>query len=676
MFSALLTIVLLGSIGLSCQIPTQPDDKTVGNGFSTIVKVEDESGKAIPGSTVEWAVLGEENALFHTMANVNRFDDGSYTDVIPVPISDDTSFVVFRTTPPNDPQYAGVQKNGNFRLDTVIGFCGNKTFTFNLKKKPVVLANCGVSPSCSDIFLSIEPPTKTADTSCTSTYTNNTGSTLSIADPIGNTVPGVQAVISVNGAKQNFPANVAAGQSFQLCFIYTAGNNPTSGSNSYSVTITGASSTDPNCFTCDFTLRTESNIIVGCDCPKWDSVIEPSKYRATNTVFDSACVGDTKFITVDLSSIRNNSTNEKCYFRFTPIAASQNAEVGFDASFIQPSDNLLAPGASLSTVTIRFSPTQVKEYWQVLQYKVEKQNPDGSFSQCDPLSIVFHGLSDAPGCTIDFAASSLFHKPLGNPVTLTDTLIQPFGDDTSSKEIIIRNTSKGCPVTIDNVQLSGADANVFTASPKTFTIDPGKSQTVRVTFHPDKNDIFPNGVSNPPDTIFNATLTITSQDGCSGQWDIHGKIVPPSPNPNCMLKWDPTINNKVGMFISDKGELSFAQRDNKEELAVYVQQFDNDAAPTQATLAGGTIAGVTFYKVATGVKIDAPGNICDNWLKYAKDCGSGNATTMPVNIGDVIIVTYKGSLCAVMWINDIRLDRNPASGKALPQVCFQMCFPI
>lgn len=674
-----LVLLVVGSITfLSCQIPTQPGDRTVGNGFATTVKVEDESGNTVPGSTVEWRVLHREESVFRAMPNADHFDNGIYSDVLPIPVSDDTTFVLFRTTPPTDAQFAGVQKNGNFRLDTVIGFCGNRTFVFMLLKKPVSLTNCGSAVACADLTLTVTPPTKLADTVRTSAYTNNTGSTLTIADPVGTTIPDVHAQIIINGQPASFPASVKPGETFQILFIYSVSANAGSATNKHSVVITGASASDPNCFTCSFTLTTITQVELGCDCSKWDDVIEPTAYPTKHN-FDSACVGDTKFFTVDLSGIKNQNTNANCNIRFR-YSGSTSADVSVDQTSSQPSDALLAPGAALGSLTIRFSPSVKKEYNEVLKYAVEKQNPDGSFTLCpDSLKIVFHGLSDEPGCLIDFNNSSLFHKPLGSPVTVTDTLLQAFGEDTAKKQVIITNTSQGCPLDVSSISLSGADAKVFAVTPSSATVDPGKSLTVEISFHPTESDIFPNGTSGKPDTVFNAVLTITSLNGCSGQWDIHGKVIPPSPNPNCLLEWNPSNNNKVGMFIDTKGVLSFQQKDNKNDLSVYVSGFDNQTNPTQATLASGQLgaaSAVTFIKVASGVKIDAPGNICDNWLQYAKDCNTGTASSVNVNVGDVIIMTYNGSLCAVMWINDIRLDRSPASGKALPEMCFQVCFPI
>lgn len=680
------------AILVGCQKPTEPSDVVVGNGFATTVNVKDQTGNPVTGAQVFWAL--KKDSAIGAEKRMSETGVGIYTDVIPVPISDSNIAVMIRTVPPKeDPELATGQKNGTFRLDT-IRVCGSTVLNVELIRS-LRITGCGQSLACSDLLLSAAPPTLPTATACTKEYTNNTGEPLTIPVPtLTPADPTIRTYIVVdNGPQQSGTATVTPGSVFRICFELTPGSTASSTLSDHTVTLTGSTPSDPNCLRCQFGVRSVVTIGSTCDCPAaFPQVDYPGS--ATSEVL---CVGSSASFPIPLTSVKNTNDDPNCVLLFDldptqtidPDIHLTSLDGGATASGAE-----VPKGGSLGSLDLTFSPTSARSYTQLIRYKVRLKNvATGAIQDCpNALTIIFHGSAGNAACAIDYANSTL----IKTPPRLTDTLRQGADQDvTAPKMLCIQNTGEGCNLVIDRVTLTG-DA-VFEVDPGTLpiSIPPNGSACLPVKFLPTTADVWPNGRSNAPKTIFHGTLTVGTNPACGEKsFDIVGEVILQPYNSSCFLEWSSANGGyKGGMFFSDKGELTFPLKDDRNQLAVYVQSIDLAATPPSAVLASGqqSALGQYAYFKSEGTLNLGTKDICDfasdPTKGYPKDCPdrSGEAqpagynTTAKVSAGDVLVISYwhdGKAYCALMIITDIRLDKDPNVGSGDPQVCFQVCFPL
>jgi hypothetical protein len=668
-----LTLLLALCCGLACQNPIQPSTDTSGKGFPTTVNVIDQGANLLPGSAVQWKVLNGIDAEFHNMPTKNAANDGSFLDIIPVPITDDTTHVVFRVIPPSDPAFQGVQKDGNVQIDTVKGYCQAKTYTFQLVRKPEPITKCAdvALPACPPIHLLAQDPTKLLDTAATMAYSNNLGAALTLSiTSVASPITDVAIYIRINGgAMVPFTGQtIANGQTFQIFFVFVTTAATATGITKYTVTINGDTPTNKNCFTCGFDLTTEFRKQTVCDCPT-------SSYRF-NKGIDSVCVGDTKLDTIDLSSIQNTNALAGCLLKFTLAPSSVLIpEISFVAASPTPSDNLIPPGAGLGKIFLTVSPTANKLYTEQLIYFIDRIAPDGTVTRCDSqLHIQIKGYGDIPSCAID-PTSSFFAN---------DTLFQVLDEDSiAGREVCIQNLSKGCPITITSATLAGANPSPFhvtTGIP--LTINPNKEGCVTVNFTPQDADVWPFGRGpgiNPIDT-FRATLTWKTSSGCDSTIPIIGIVIPAKTIQPCQGLYD-ALHDPSGIVLGQKGSI-LLKDDSTGGLSIWVQAINGT---TSATLTSGTASNryVAFHLARKGFVINYPTTLCDSSLSLSRECVPANFTpqqytTIPdVQVGDVILFeyVYRGTILFGALLVQ-RIGSVSQTGTSEPAVCLQVCFPI
>jgi hypothetical protein len=667
--------ILLLAAGLSCQEPTEPNPTT--SGVTITVLATDQGGSPLSRAAVAFSQTASVSGLRDGLTNAG----GLLENTAVVQINGGRAQIRVEP-PPGEPELAGVQPVTR----TVFVPCHDTVYHVVFPRSVVV--PCGQTlPPRTFPLLSLCPKTKPRDTVCGPLISHDCPDNVAVSvGAITPAIPGATLVIrGANGAPlgQNF--TLAPGAKFEVCMAFapTAENQPRRAG---SVVINGVRQSNGQNFeliTLNFAAESRCD---ECICPPNGFLItEP----ATPGQFDTVCTAQTggQLISIPLGSVRN--TNALCTMVFTPvrgISPPNSADlrlISFNGSSFE-----LPPGAALSTLELLFSPSSARQYLETLTYAISLVTSDGRTIRCDSaLTVEFRGLGSDGACIIDVQRSTLLRKPLTTPPD-TDTLFQRMDQSVDpGKTICIRNQSTKCPLTVTNIALSGPEASVFKIDPASFpmTISPNATQCFTVGFFPTVNDYWDRGRGNlPPDSIFNATLDIATTGACSiTQLPVHGKVIPPDFNANCLQEWGRNFY-KAGMFFTEKGEIIFRPEDVRDSLAVTVSGFDNTAAPTRATLFSKDFC---YFKPAGKLNL-ANGNICDFRNNYVADCpsrtgfgnpGNGYVPTLDVTVGDVVLVSYfrdGQTLCAVMIITDIGLDKRPQVGTGQPQVCFQLCFPI
>lgn len=667
--------ILLVVAGMSCQRPTEPNPTT--SGVVITVLVTDQGGAPLSRSSITFTPSTSVTGLRDGLTNAG----GLLENIAVVPVNG-AGAIIRVEPPPGEPELANAQPITR----TVLVPCSDTIYRFVFSR--TVIATCGQTlPSRTYPLLSLCPKKKATDTVCGPLISHDCPDNVDISiSAISPAIPGATLIVrGANGASLNQNFTLAPGVRFEVCMAFTPTNNnqPVRGG---SVVITGTRQSNGQNFqliTLNFSAESRCD---ECSCPSTGFLItEPNAAGQFDTVCTTAAGG--QIISIPLGSVRN--TNDKCTMVFTPvngISAANSADlrlISFNGSSFE-----LKPGDALSTLDLLFSPTQARQYLDTLSYSISLVTSDGRITRCDSLlSIIFRGLGSEGACLIDIQRSTLLLKPLANPPQ-TDTLIQRMDQRVDpGKTICIKNQSTKCALTVTNIVLSGADAGVFEIDPSSFplTIQPNTTQCFTIGFFPTSNDYWVNGRGIPPEkTIFNATLDITTTGSCSiTQLPIHGKVIPPDFNANCLQEWGRNAY-KAGMFFTDKGEMIFRPSDIRDSLAVTVSGFDNTVAPTRATLFSKDFC---YFKPVGKLNL-ATGNICDFRNNYVVNCpdrsgfgnpGNGYLPTLDVTVGDVVLISYfrdGKTLCAVMIITDIDLDKRPQVGTGQPQVCFQLCFPI
>ncbi|HEY3873858.1 MAG TPA: hypothetical protein VGM92_00145 [Candidatus Kapabacteria bacterium] len=657
--SAGLFVVLLSAmlIHFACQLPTEPTNVTT-NSPTTII-VEDQGNNPVldPTLSIEWRTLRATDSAWHSMPLANApTHDGTFADVIPIPIGDDTTLVVFQVNAPLG--YAP-----QTQLDTEIGYCGSRTFTFHLTQVPITVTVCDPTAKSATLSLVANEPSKPRDTAKTADFINSLGAlTFSFTAkpilPTGPALPSIALVAFVNGNPQNWPVTVPASSGYQFRYFFTTDSlTSQSSSTQYVVTIIGKDATGDVCVNMVDTVKTQINVQTPCDCPT-------GTFRYYDTA--STCIGSSAEDTV-ASKLSNSNT--QCSIVLTRLASSK-----LDNDVVLSPDlngMVIPPGSNIpAKIALTFTPQSVKTYDVEYDYGIALKSQSGTITPCDSvLRIYFHGTVGTPACAIDPTS----------PLLQNDTLMQVINSDSEGgKQLCVKNTG-ACPLSINSAVLSGADPHPFhLSSGLPVTVSSGSSGCVSVTFNPTEQDVWPNGRGagmNPTDT-FRATLSITTSTGCDTTIPIIGIIALPNYNNPCLEQWG---QNKFfgGIILGDSGTYSNTlNTKTSDNFSIYVT---GAVTATSATLTSGTNGGVTFLKILPNIPTLAPQTICDISSKYAGQCGTGGgATSIAVAQGDVILFEFTDPFtfkqeCGVMWISEFSQTAGPGTPFS---VCFQLCFPI
>lgn len=659
---ALLVAIVGLAAGLyGCQNPEEPSGVIVGSGFPTTVTVETESGVPIAGASVEWALM--RAGVVGAFARMASGGVGVFTATIPFPVTDLDARAVFRTRPPfGSPEFLGVQKDGDVRLDTA-AVCGETKLTFDLARRRTV-TNCGAPLECGDVNLLVEVPGRLSDTACTDIVTNSTGTPLSMTVTAGPGIPvEVRTLIRIdNGDFLPLPQSVPGGSSFQICFIYTVTAGASASVTTTQITVVGSAGVP--CIACDFTLRTEVNVGLVCDCPTDFPTITIPVSPAEDTV----CIGASRDIVIPLTEIRNDNRDGLCDYLFELEKGSSDLDLLLiDFNGDPPTGTRLTPGTSLGNLRLRFRPTQARSYTDSVIYRVRLQNR-GNNSQQDcatRLKVIYRGRGSEGSCLIDTASSTIFRKP-GNTI---DTIIQCVGLDLQQRTLRILNPS-GCPLTMNAPTSSNP---LFSATPAQLVIPPNGSGDFIIHFIPDPDSVWPGGRGARPGRLhFQADLTLL--DCIQGQIRVPGvaDTACRGTRSQALHAWGELRGNWFEGIAMDEATNAINYDNNRSlqgKRDIYIESID---------LAGGrAVLGSdrARWRVIQSNRLpnSASETACDISPAYIGQCPTpGSAGTVTVQLWDVVIFDING-FCGIAWVIGIEPDR-PVNG--VPSVKLQICYPI
>jgi hypothetical protein len=662
-------LVIIALLHLSCQLPVQPTTVTVN--APTAVVVEDQGNNPVKDRDVlvQWKILRATDSSWHIMPPKNApLYDGSFQDVIPIPVGDDTSHIVFQVSAP-------IGYVPAVQLDTEIGYCGSKVFTFQITQTPITITTCDPAAKMLSVTLSANEPSHPRDTARTPVFINslaNLNFSYSAVPPIPGppTLPNIVVEYStsmgVGATWSALPATINSGATYLFRFRFTTDSLGTqNSSNQYVVTINGLDAAGDTCVKLVSTVNMQIKVQTPCDCP-----------AGTFTYFDTAstCISQGVSDTISLNIPNSNTQCQLVLSRAASSVLDNDITISPDLSgtVIQP--NQQVPNKLILT----FTPRSAKTYDVHYDYMIDRRAPDGTLTRCDSvLRIYFHGTVGTPSCQVD-PNSGLLH----------DTLFQVINSDSSSgvRSLCIKNTGL-CLVSITSAVIAGASPHPFhitTGLP--IVASAGQDGCVPVSFNPTEADVWPAGRSagiNPIDT-FRAILHITTSAGCDTTIPIIGVIIPTTDNPNCFLPWG-SDDTYTGIVLGDSGTVSISpNRGTPNGFSIYVTAVN----ATNATLFSGTSSGgsnyVKFTTIASNVTIISPQTICDKSGQYAGQCGTTNATTssgpFPVSLGDVVLFEYMNPVtgvheCGLMFIEGF-VKTNQTDPNAPYKACFQLCFPI
>lgn len=661
-FWIVLVLLSAAMVHFACQLPTEPTNVTTNS--PTIVVVEDQGNNPVKdlALSVQWKILYHTDSSWHTMSPANTpIHDGTFSDIIPIPVGDDTTFVVFEINSPQGYTPA-------IQLDTEKGYCGSQTFTFHITQTPITVANCSPVALSVTHVLTANEPSKSRDTARTAVYINNLGTlTFSYsAVPVLPTPPSLPNIVlefSINGGGWNslpvYPLTITipAGAQYQFRYrLMTDSLTTQNSSQQYLVTIIGKDPSGDTCVNLAHTIDVHIKVQTPCDCP-----------TGTFRYFDTAstCVGSTVADTIEP---KVSNSNTKCSIVLSRLASSK---LDNDISISPELDGaVIVPGSSVPKVVVSFDPQSVKTYDIEYDYSVALRSASGAVTSCDSvLRLFFHGTVGTPACKID----------LNSPLLQNDTLLQVINSDSESgKTLCVKNTG-GCSLSITSAALVSGRIHPFhitTSLP--VSIPPNSEGCVNVSFTPTDADVWPNGrAGQTPVDIFHDSLRITTSAGCDTTVPVVGTIKLPNYNNPCLEVWGQS-KFYGGIVLGDSGTYSNTlNTTTSDNFSIYATAVNGPAGT--ATLASGAFGGVTFIKIPPNKPSLAPQNICDISPQYSDQCGTaGGTTSITVSQGDVILFEFTDPKtfqqeCGVMWISEFSQTAGPGTPYS---VCFQLCFPI
>ncbi len=660
-------LVLLAIAGLSCQAPTEPTD--VAREMQTQVEVRDGGQRPVAGATVRWAIseLGFPLTPFQAMAQDGT---GIFTAQIPVPLARPNTFVVFEVTPPATADFAGAP----IIFDSV-AVCLDTTVIYNFDRRQNI--RCGdVATEVLDLFVDLNR--ETSITGCTPDYVNASGFALNLTLAANPNLPqNTQTALFINGAAAPLNTPIPPNARFRVCYTFNFPPGTPPSQNTFNATITALANGQP-CFVSNVQLNVEAIKTELCDCPTSNLTFD----YPTATTQDTVCTNAQERIDIPIGPVRNNSDRCEMILR---LDQSQN-----DGEFTllsldggSATERVIPPGGSISSMEVRFAPQQRKIYVKQLAYSIQLRNPDGTVTDCPNKMIVnFRGRGGEGVCSVDNTAGDT------TLITVDSTLQQCVGQDdpTEMKRYCITNVGD-CELTA-NAAITAGGA-LFEVEPASLTLQPGETNCFQVRFLPTTTDYWPpdGNRNNPKREDFTGQLSITGLPSCSPTTiQLSGKAKFPCLrfNDNCYKQWGAKGGEyKVGVRLIEGGSLLSEPRDVKDSLAVYVDAFNSNTAPTSVTLRSGNPTGgnpFAKFRRIDNIQLTQNENICQRAPGYAAQCdGQGASTITGVQEGDVLLLTFElfgRQFCAVMWIRTIRLDRTNDPANAVPEVCFEICYPI
>ncbi len=683
--SGVLIVLCWSALQWSCQSAIEPTAEVVDT--PVVVSVRDQGGQPINGARVQWIVTRRgasqaaiDAAFARAVGPQEAYTGSSGTPGyavfrIPVPVADEQALILLKTTPPPDPAYRGNQKNGDFRLDTIIP-CNQLSVALTLIRR--IPVSCNQPAPCSDVELTVAPG---------QTQSVKQGEFVQTdADVIIASVSGVPAQIAgvtlsvraeVGGQLQPLPASVSLGQPYSIVFTATAPATAAPLDTTLQVTITVTAQDGSPCWQCTFRLRLVVRPQWACDCPT-------NGLHIVATI--SSCVGSVADTTVRVGFA---NTNTQCNYRLQVQPGANEPELGIiQLNTTSGTSLVLPPGGRLDSLRIRFAPSRQQTITERFVIRIYRQTPQGE-QLCDSMiTVTVVATSDTPAFGIDSAGSTLFQYLQNRYVP--DTLVNCTTRDdprTSIGTLCLYNRSR-CPVDLD---LSLIAPGPFRLDTTRLRLAAGDTVCVSVKFAPEQSDVYQQGRCNPAIRDFRTTVLIRSSNQ-SEQVPVFGyaelDVQCASKATAVLYEFGTQDANGTRYYITinilqterENTLIINEQLDgNTDSVEIYVQRINttgpppNDANITSAVLATGRISGVEFNIVARNL-LSLPQDICLLFNQYGCSFDPTQWTQQPtVREGDLLIFRF-GSYYGILWVK--KLSWSNRSGQALPQVEVLTCYPF
>lgn len=672
----------------SCQSAIEPTAEIVPTPVTVVVR--DQRGQPIDGARVQWIVTrrgvtqAQIDAAFARAVGSNEAYTGSagisgtVVFEIPVPVADEQVLILLRTTPPPDPGYRGIQKNGDWRLDTIVP-CGPTAVELALVRQfPVA---CNQPAPCSDLSVQLAPGSTSTATQGDFVQTDE-DVIVQQASVSGQLPPGVQVAVRVrigSGASQTPPVQVPRGQPYRIEFVVTAAPSAQSVDTTLQVTVVVVRADGSPCWQCTFALRIVVRQPILCDCP-------PNGVRRSLSI--SACIGSVRDTTIAIGLVNES---QQCILRVVvePNRTENVAELSILRLYGTGTKSGIPPGGRLDSLTIRFAPTQARTYRETFVIRLYRPTPQGMQACDSTITIDVTATSANPSFAIDSVRSTIFQFAQNRyqPDTLVNCTTRD--DPRSRGTLCIRNTSS-C-VLSGTIQLQGSSLFAIDSNNRSVNLrlQPGADTCITVAFEPTTSAVYPLGRCNPAQRNFSATVIVRTANQ-TATVPVYGYA---ELDVQCATKATAVLYefgtqdaNGTRYFITldilpNENTLIINEQPdgNTDSVEIYVQRIvttgppPNDANITSAVLATGNVSQVEFNIVARNV-LTLPQDICLLFNQYGCSFDPTQWTRQPtVREGDIVLFRF-GQSYGIMWVK--KLSWSNRSTQALPQVEVLTCYPF
>lgn len=676
----------------SCQSALEPTAEIIST--PVVVFVHDQQGKPINGARVQWIITrrGASQAAIDAAFAQATGSQESYTGsagtagfagfTIPVPVADEHALILLKTTPPPDPAYQGNQKNGDYRLDTIVPCAPLRVDLLLIRRFSVT---CQQPVPCTDLRVQLSPG-QTAIVSQGDFVQADADVTIQQVRTTGQLPPGVQVSIRVrvaNGNPQPPPLNVPRGQPYRIEFVVSAAATAPALDTTIQATIVVSQQNGQPCWQCTFPIRIEVRPQLLCDCPQQGIQLAASL---------SACIGTVRDTTIRVGLL---NPNQQCSYRIQvqPNRSENPAELSIAVLNSTPGQAItIPPGGRLDSLTIRFSPRQARVYREAFVLRIFRETAQG-LQRCDSVvTMDVIATSSTPSFAIDSARSTLFQYQQNRSVP--DTLENCASRDDPRRSrgtLCIRNTSTcALQVTVE-LQLSSGVFSLEGGSPRNVVIQPGRDTCLTVRFTPTPATVYPQGRCNPAQRDFGGQLVVRSNSQ-TAQVPVYGfadlDVQCASKATAALYEFGTQDANGTRYFITinilqtqqENTLLINEQLDGRtDSVEIYVLRINtsgpppNDANITSAVLATGSASGVEFNIVARNM-LSLPSDICQLFNQYGCSFDPSQWTQQPtVAEGDLLLFRF-GGYYGILWVK--KLSWSNRSGQALPQVEVLTCYPF
>jgi hypothetical protein len=682
-------MLLWSLVQWSCQTATQPTAEIVPT--PVVIVVRDQGGQPINGARVQWIITRKgatEDAINAAFARALGPQEaytgasgspGYASFMIDVPIADEQALILIKTTPPPDPAYRGNQKNGDFRIDTIVP-CGQLFLELTLVRQMSVVCNQPVP--CSDMLLELAPgQTKTV---VQGDFMQSDASVIvqqlgGLPQVVGGVT--ITSGVRVGGQLRTLPTPVPQGQPYSIEITGIASATASALDTTLSVTLTISDQSGNLCWECTFLLRIRVRPQQLCDCPQ--------QKQLDTTI--SACVNSTTLATIRIGAPFNQ--NQQCNLRIQvqPNQTEDPAELSIvQLNTTQGTGIVLLPGQQLDSLVVRFSPRLVRTYRETFVLRIIRSTPQGDVL-CDSIVTVrVTATSSTPVFAIDSARSTLFQFLQNRyvPDTLEACVTRTPDPTRGSGTLCIRNVS-ACTLDLSVALQQSAALFAIEGNPAVLRIPPNKDTCIRIVFNPNLSSVYPAGRCNPALQNFGAMVILRSATQTAsvpvfGHAELD--VACATKAAAVLYEFGAQDANGTRYFLvlnilpTENTLVINEQTDGRtDSVEIYVQRINtagpppNDANITSAVLATGSQSNVEFNIVARGLA-GLPQDICVLFNQYGCSFDPTQWTQQPVvREGDLLLFRY-GPYYGILWIK--KLSWSNRSSQALPQVEILTCYPF